>query len=94
MGRDSILDWPGNYLELMRRASLLPWIVLSLLLAAAATLAKGKRSPRRMHSCVEACVARDQMRAITIEKIRADCQAECARPPEIPLAPRDAGSGP
>lgn len=70
----------------MRRSSLALWTLLPLLLVAATVLAKGPRRAKRTRTrtCVETCIARDQMRAVTIEKIRADCEAECARPPESP----------
>ncbi|HEX2573063.1 MAG TPA: hypothetical protein VH877_26180 [Polyangia bacterium] len=75
----------------MRRRSLALWTLLPLLLVAAIALAKSQRRGKRarVRTCVEACVARDQMRAVTIEKIRADCEAECARPPA-----RDAAQSP
>jgi hypothetical protein len=79
----------------MRRSSLALWTLLPLLLAAAIALAKGQRRAKRarLRACIEACIARDQMRAVTIEKIRTDCEAECARPPEDP-PPRDADQSP
>lgn len=79
----------------MRRSSLTLWALLLLLLVAAIALAKGKRRAQRARrrTCVEACVARDQRRAVTLEKIRADCEAECTRPPEDPPQ-RDAAESP
>jgi hypothetical protein len=32
-------------------------------------------------ACVPACVQRNQMKATSIENIRADCERECATPP-------------
>jgi hypothetical protein len=79
----------------MHRSSLALWTLVPLLLVAAIALAQGQRRAKRarLRACVEACVARDQMRAVTIEKIRADCEAECARPPENPPQ-RDAAPSP
>jgi hypothetical protein len=73
----------------MRRRSLALWTLLPLLLIAAIAVARSQRRGKRARprACVEACIARDQRRAVTIEKIRADCEAECARPPERDAAP-------
>ena len=79
----------------MRRSSLPRWALLPLLLAAAVALAKGQRRAERarLRTCVRACITRDQQRAVTIEKICAECEAECAHPPETP-PPHDAAQNP
>lgn len=38
---------------------------------------QGADTPDQAMSCVEACVTRNQMRAVAIEHIRQDCATEC-----------------
>lgn len=38
---------------------------------------QGADTPDQAISCVEACVTRNQMRAVAIEDIRQDCATEC-----------------